>query len=513
MSSRLYRLLPILLALLLLLTTVAPAAQAAESTNQIGTLVQGVHSSVVGILNTLKAGRETSRNRAAGTGFVYKEGVIITNAHVVADAAEVRILYADKSVEIVSPSEIFADKTSDIAVIKVKTKGLKPLPQANSDQVEVGQPVVAVGNPLGFRLGNSVSAGIISGTGRALGSGYPFLQTDAPINPGNSGGPLFNMAGEVIGINSSKMADIGVEGLGFAIPINTAKMLADRLLKDGKIERAALGLFFDEGWEAYFGLPNAEGVRIMNIIADGPAGLTALSAGDNLTKLDSTPIYTTDDIFAFLDTKRPGDSVKITVKRRGQELSVTVKLASAEALRAAAEEGQTLQETGILTNLTPSQIQDAAEYGRDLADGWERINPDYVAVSGRNYAILWTEYLYVARRLSSVYEFGFAPSVGFQQAVAAEINRKAEVQLELDGTEANFAQGATFTLTQGATTKTASLVAGPTYTTATDGSAHTASLAIRFSTDGLKPTQDLVLTVKLANGRTIPFTFTLKELR
>lgn len=468
--------------------------------------------SVVGILTTMKASRSTDRGRAAGTGFVYKPGVIITNAHVVEGASEVKILYSDKTVETVLPDNIFADATSDVAVIKVTKVGLTPLPFADSDRVNIGQTVIAIGNPLGFRLGNSVTAGILSGTGRALGSGYPFLQMDAPINPGNSGGPLFNLNGEVLGINSAKMADVGVEGLSFAIPSNTAREIAEILLKMGKVERAVLGIALDEGWEAYFGVPNTEGVTIANIVSDGPAGLTGLRRGDKLVKLDDTPIYTSDDVFAFLQTKKPGDAVTVTVKRSGQTLYTRIVLASHDELRSAAEE-QGIEIGGILVDLTAGQIQEASEFGRDLAGGWGDINQDYFATSGSNYAILWTEYLYVARRIASAYEFGFEPGVGFQQHVAKEINRKLEVQAEIHGDTMNFLSGASYTLEQNGKTRRGTMAGAVSYTRSLDDRVVIANAAIRFSTDGLLPTDDLTITVTTSDGKETEFNFTIKELR
>lgn len=491
----------------------ASAETAAQSSSEaIASVAATAKPSVVGILTTMKASRSTDRGRAAGTGFVYKPGVIITNAHVVEGASEVKILYSDKTVETVLPDSIFADATSDVAVVKVTKKDLAPLPFADSEKVQIGQTVIAIGNPLGFRLGNSVTAGILSGTGRALGSGYPFLQMDAPINPGNSGGPLFNLSGEVLGINSAKMADVGVEGLSFAIPSNTAREIAELLLAKGKVERAVLGIALDEGWEAYFGVPDTEGVTIANIVSDGPAGLTGLRRGDKLVKLDETPIYTSDDVFAFLQTKKPGDIVKVTVKRSGQTLYTRIVLASHEELRTAAEE-QGTEVGGILIDLTAGQIQEASEFGRDLALGWGDISHEYFAISGSNYAILWTEYLYVARRIASAHEFGFEPGVGFQQNVAEEINRKVEVQIEIHGDTMNFLSGATYTMEQNGKTRRGT-VAGPiSYTRSLDDKVVIANAAVRFSTDGLSPTDDLTISVTAADGKETTFNFTIKDLR
>lgn len=516
MYSRVRRLISVLLAAVLLVGVVAMPAYAettGQTTTDTAAIAAKANAAVVGILNTMKPyPGSTEKGHSAGTGFMYKAGVIITNAHVVDNAQELKILYADKTTEIVQPSNIFADATSDVAVIKVK-KQIAPVVLGDSDKVTVGEQVVAVGNPLGFRLGNSVSSGILSGVGRGMGSAYPFLQVDAAINPGNSGGPLFNMKGEVIGINSAKMAQIGVEGLAFAIPINTATEIAEALLKDGKVERATLGIDLYEDWQAYFGVPNEEGVMIASIIDDGPVGMTALRPGDRLTKLDDTAIFTSDDVHAFLAHKKPGDVVTITVRRSGQLLSVKVTLASQDGLKKLAEEGGVEEVGGILIDLTDGQIQEAASFGEEMATGWADISNDYFAQSGSNYAILWTEYLYVARRIASAYNFGFKPSIGFQQSVAKDINGKVEVQMEIHGDAANFLQGAKYTLQQGNKKVTGTLKGQVTYTTSPDGKVAIANLAVRFPTAGLSATDDLSITVAQANGKTVSFQFTIEDLR
>lgn len=511
------RFMSVLLATFLVTAALAVPAFAETGTDTANVGIAAVAAkakpSVVGILNTMKSDRGTEKGRGAGTGFVYKPGIIITNAHVVENSQELKILYHDKTVETVSPSQVFADATSDVAVIKVKTAGLTPLPFANSDKVTVGMDVVAVGNPLGFRLGNSVSAGILSGVGRALGSGYPFLQVDAPINPGNSGGPLFNLKGEVIGINSAKMADVGVEGLGFAIPANTAIEIAEKLLKDGKVERPTLGITLDEGWEAYFGVPDASGVTIGNIIADGPVGATSLRYGDKLIKLDSTPIFTSDDVYAFLATKKPGDVVTVTVKRSGQTLSAKVTLASQDALRKLAEDQGQEELVGFHRDLTAGQIQEAAEFGRQMSEGWYDLSDNYFAQSGGDYAVLWTEYLYVARRIASAYDFGFSPGVGFQQSVAKEIRSKVEVQMEIQGNKADFLKGATYLLTQGGTTVAGELKGSVVYTTSEDGRVAIASLSVRFPSHTINSVDDLAIQVKESDGSVTTFQFEVKDLR
>lgn len=479
----------------------------------IASVASKAKPSIVGILTTIKAVRSTEKSHAAGTGWVYKDGVIITNAHVVEDAVEVKVLYADKTIETVPTSQVFADRTADIAVIKVSTKNLVPLATADSDKVTVGMPVVAIGNPMGFRLGNSVTAGILSGVGRPLGAAYSFLQTDAPINPGNSGGPLLNLSGQVIGINSNKLTDFGVDGLNFAIPVNTAKEIADLLLKDGRVERATLGMQLDEDWQAQFGVPNAEGVTIGSMIQDGPVGMTALQPGDKLVKINDTAIYTSDDFYAFLASHKPGDQVTITVKRAGQLLSVKVTLASEDELKKMAEEQGAQDQGGILIGLTASQIQEAAEFGRQMSRGFADVNRDYFAVSGSDLAVLYTEYLYIARRVSSAYEFGFQPGAGFQQLVAKDIAKKIEVQVQLQGDKADFLTGATYSLEQNGVHVAGDVSGTVSYTQSPDGKVVIATLAIRFSSATINSTDDLSVTVQRFDGKSSVFHFTIKDLR
>jgi serine protease Do len=489
------------------------ALSAAAQGGAIVTLAAKAKPSIVGILTTMKAVRSTQKSHAAGTGWVYKEGVIITNAHVVEDAVEVKILYADKTIETVAPSQIFEDKTADIAVIRVTTKNLVPLVTADSDKVMVGMPVVAIGNPMGFRLGNSVTSGILSGVGRPLGAAYSFLQTDAPINPGNSGGPLFNLDGQVIGINSNKLADIGVEGLNFAIPVNTAKQIAEVLLQNGKVERATLGMTLDEDWQAQFGVPNAEGVTIASTISDGPVGKTALQPGDKLVKIDDTMIFTSDDYYGFLAAHKPGDTVAITVKRSGQVLSSKVTLVSEDGLRKAAEEQGVQDQGGILIGLTAGQIQEAAEFGRQMSRGSANINRDYFASSGPDFAFLFTEYLYVARRISSAYEFGFQPGVGFQQSLAKEINKKVEVQVQIQGDVPDFLNNAAYYLEQNGKRVAGDVSGTVNYTQSPDGKVIIAMLAIRFPTGTINSTDDLTLTIQRFDGKASVFHFAIKDLR
>lgn len=507
------RLIAIALCLALLLSVPVHAAEDPKE-NGVVTVAAIARPSVVGVLTTFRSESGPSRPRGAGTGFVYKNGWIMTNAHVVEGGIEVKVLMPDKRVVDVDPEkDVFYDATSDIAVIRVNTSGLSPLPFARSSELQVGQQVIAVGNPLGFRLGNSVTMGILSGMGRTLGSGYPFLQTDAPINPGNSGGPLLNMSAQVIGVNSAKMAGIGMEGLGFAIPSDTAREIAETLIATGRVERVALGLLLEEGWEAVYGIPSEEGLQITGVVPDGPAGMSGLMPGDMLMKIDDQKAETSDDLTSYLSGKKPGDVVILTVQRQGLMLTTPIRLVSREAVRVEAEE-IVVERGGILRNLTTAQLQEAAQFGQRLAEGWAGIPAGYFARSGsNNWATLYTEYMYVARRVQSVTMFGYSPSPDFVQLAAQNIRGQLEFSVEINGDKPEFLKGAAAVLKQSGKERSGTVQAAMGYSQAADGSVVIGSLKARFPTDWLDPAGELELVVQLPDGKSHTFTFKLRDLR
>jgi S1-C subfamily serine protease len=292
-----------------------------------------------------------------GTGFVVdNEGNILTNAHVVDDnglrADSVSIVFnkGGSETQRVKGTLVGVDVGSDIAVIKVDPNGvsLKPLPLGDSDKVAVGEPVVAIGNPLGFDF--SISSGIVSATGRSVqadnGQTIPnVIQTDAAINRGNSGGPLIDNQGRVIGINERIASQSGGnEGLGFAIPINTAIRSLEQIKANGKVTYAWMGVTLKTLTSDIAGMFNMEsqGGALVEAVAPGsPAAKAGIKpgsenvtvqgeqftiGGDIVVKADDSEINTADDLIAFLGTKKPGDTVRITVERDGktQELSVTL---------------------------------------------------------------------------------------------------------------------------------------------------------------------------------------------
>ena len=294
---------------------------------------------------------------ALGTGFVVdKEGNILTNAHVVdengqrADSVSIVFNKGGSETQRVKGTLVGVDVGSDIAVIKVDPNGvsLKPLPLGDSDKVAVGEPVVAIGNPLGFDF--SISSGIVSATGRSMqadnGQTIPnVIQTDAAINRGNSGGPLIDNQGKVIGINERIASQGGGnEGLGFAIPINTAVRSLEQIKANGKVTYAWMGVgltTLTSDIASMFNMQSQGGALVETVSPGSPAAKAGIQGGDQtvtvqgqdftiggdvIVKADDTEIKTADDLIAFLGTKKPGDTITVTVERDGktQDISVTV---------------------------------------------------------------------------------------------------------------------------------------------------------------------------------------------
>jgi S1-C subfamily serine protease len=296
--------------------------------------------------------------QALGTGFVVDdEGYILTNAHVVDEngqrASGVTVVFnkGGSETQRVPGQLVGVDIGSDVAVIKVDPgkADLSPLPLGDSDQVVVGEPVVAIGNPLGFDF--SITSGIVSATGRSLqapnGQTIPNgIQTDAAINQGNSGGPLIDGNGKVIGINEQiASSGGGNDGLGFAVPINTAMRSLEQIKTSGKVTYAWMGVSLQTLTSDIAGMFNMEsqgGALVQTVSPGSPAEKAGIQGGDQtvtvqgqdftlggdvIVKVDSTEIETADDLIAYLGTKKPGDTVKVTVERDGKTEDVSVTLA------------------------------------------------------------------------------------------------------------------------------------------------------------------------------------------
>ncbi|MBA2257043.1 MAG: trypsin-like peptidase domain-containing protein [Thermoleophilaceae bacterium] len=284
---------------------------------------------------------------ASGTGFVLDgEGFILTNAHVVDGAKDVTITFGgDEQV----PAEIVgADLSSDLAVLKVDPDEveLQPIPLGESGSADVGNPVVAIGSPFGFE--STVTTGIVSAIQREITAPNGFsidnvIQTDASINPGNSGGPLLDARGRVIGINSQIATGgaSGSVGIGFAVPIDTAKEIIPQLKEDGEVERAFLGVTTTDLTETIaqdFNLETNQGALVQDVVPDGPADKAGLEAGntetaqglvaggDIIVTVDGAEITESADVAAAIEDNQPGDTVEIEFVRGGETETVDVEL-------------------------------------------------------------------------------------------------------------------------------------------------------------------------------------------
>lgn len=271
--------------------------------------------------------------RSAGSGVIVdaKNGYILTNHHVIDHADEIEILLADKRV--LQATIVGSDPGTDIAVIQVKDENnLVQMPLGDSNELEVGDFVVAIGNPFG--LSHTVTSGIISALGRVGLSrdGYEdFIQTDASINPGNSGGALINLKGELIGINSAIFSGSGGNiGIGFAIPVNIAKSIMAQLIEFGEVHRGLLGVsisdFNAETAEAFGIDANVSGALVQEVVSDSAAEMAGIAVGDVIVSIDGESVTSASDLRTTVGLRRSGDTVKIKVIRDGKEKSFTATL-------------------------------------------------------------------------------------------------------------------------------------------------------------------------------------------
>ena len=304
------------------------------------------------------------KQSSLGSGFIISsDGYIVTNNHVVEGADKVFVnLEGDSDrAHSLEAAVVGTDAETDIALLKVDAKrDLPVLNFGNSDTAEVGEWVVAIGNPFG--LSNSVTAGILSAKGRDIHAGPfdNFLQTDASINPGNSGGPLINMAGEVIGINTAIVAS--GQGIGFAIPSNLASRIVEELKSGKKISRGWLGVTIqdvDENAAKALGLKDAQGALIGSVLPDEPAAKAGLKAGDIIVRVGRDDIRNSTELLRSVADLKPGTDVKITVLRNGKEFSTTVKLG--ERASQGMSQGGAQEEGGTSLGLTirPLNKEDA----------------------------------------------------------------------------------------------------------------------------------------------------------
>jgi len=302
--------------------------------------VQKVGPAVVTVVGTLPGQQTffgmTGDQTVSGSGvFISAQGYLLTNNHVVEGTKEVKIVLADGTEQ--SASIVGTDIFSDVAVLKTDGNVPAVATLGNSDALDPGESVIAIGSPLG-NFKNTVTVGVVSATGRSIdtGNGYQIedlIQTDAAINHGNSGGPLVNLAGEVVGINTlvvrnTNSGDVA-EGLGFAIPVNTAEAIAGQIIQQGYFARPYMGIRYqpvNPQIATRYDLPAQWGAYVMEVVADSPASTAGLQQGDIITRIGDVTLDETHSYVNTLFTFKPGDQVTLTVLRDGKETQIQITL-------------------------------------------------------------------------------------------------------------------------------------------------------------------------------------------
>jgi len=276
--------------------------------------------------------QRSQRETSLGSGVVVSpDGYIITNNHVVEGATDVKVAFFDKRE---FPAKVVgADKYTDVAVLKIDRTGLTSIPFADSSHAQVGDVVLAIGNPFG--LGQTVTMGIISAKGRSLGGAIEryedFIQTDAAINRGNSGGALIDTRGELVGINTAILSGSsgGNEGVGFAIPANLARSMMDQILKHGKVTRGYMGILPQEltpDMAKAFNMPNGRGVAVAQVESDSPAAKAGLKVGDVITAINGNAVEDVNEFRLDVAAFAPGTTVRLKINRNGQTMDLPVTL-------------------------------------------------------------------------------------------------------------------------------------------------------------------------------------------
>ena len=267
--------------------------------------------------------------QSLGSGFIYSsDGYIVTNHHVIKNAKKIIVKLNNKTE--LTAKVVGSDEQSDIALLKVKAKNLQPVKIGNSEDIKVGQWVLAIGSPFGFE--STVTAGIVSAKGRSLPNGnyVPFIQTDVAINPGNSGGPLFDLSGKVVGVNAQIFTRSGgFMGLSFAIPIHVAEDVINQLKKNGKVVRGWLGVYIQEVTDNLaksFGMKKPMGALISKIIPDGPAEKSDLKVGDIILEFNNKKILNSSDLPPIVGSSKVGKRVDVKVLRSGKEMTIKFKV-------------------------------------------------------------------------------------------------------------------------------------------------------------------------------------------
>jgi putative serine protease PepD len=300
----------------------SPSTTTAASRTSVGEVYRRAAPGVVEITTEASGFGPAGAAQATGSGFVIdEEGHIVTNHHVVEGADSVRVRFSDGSEA--QATVVGSDPSTDIAVLELENvdRDLQPLELGSAESLQIGDPVIAIGSPFG--LEGTVTAGIVSGLDRSIRAPDGFtidgvIQTDAALNSGNSGGPLLDGDGRVVGVNAQiESGNGGNVGIGYAVPIETAREVVDQLLESGEVEHAYLGVRLEEA---------EDGVRLAEIVDGSPADDAGLQAGDVVTEVDGQAVETVAELRAAVSAKQPGDRVTVQIERGGDTRSIEVRL-------------------------------------------------------------------------------------------------------------------------------------------------------------------------------------------
>ncbi|MBZ4655079.1 MAG: htrA [Peptococcaceae bacterium] len=311
----------------------APLPGGYQDYSPVVTIAERVGPTVVGISNRAVTqdffGRERVVERGSGSGVIIsKEGHIVTNYHVIEKAQSIGVNLADGRQ--VDAQVVGSDPRTDLAVLKINAPNIPVADLGDSNQIKVGELVVAIGNPLGYEFARSVTAGVVSAKERNITieeRKFKLIQTDAAINPGNSGGALVNSRGQVIGINSAKLVIPGVEGMGFAIPISDARPIINELIERGYISRPSLGIYgavIDERTARLNELP--QGIYIDRVIPGGAAQKAGLKSEDIIVGINGQKVTNFDELSEVLKQFKPGDQITVNIYRGNKKLDVPLTL-------------------------------------------------------------------------------------------------------------------------------------------------------------------------------------------
>ncbi len=325
-----------------------------------------------------RGNQREQRQQGLGSGVIIStDGYILTNNHVIREAEEISVLIDKKEFK---AKMIGADPKTDLAVIRIEARNLPVVQFGNSDELEVGEWVLAIGNPFSLQLQHSVTAGIVSGKSRTnVGIGdidyEDFIQTDAAINPGNSGGALVNLRGELVGINTAIVANSwggGNLGIGFAIPINLARQITEQLIASGKVVRGWLGVSIqtaNEDMAKELDLPSTDGALVSDVIANSPAEKAGINDGDFIVEFDGKKIYDSNQLMHLIAGYKPGSRAAIKLFRDGREKTLMVTLSERldQPETRLTSSGRTENNLGLEVMSLTEEL--AREYNLDASDG------------------------------------------------------------------------------------------------------------------------------------------------